>query len=297
MPRCRRLGAGWQVRPALTLSRAELHALGAAGSVSVPDPMNDDLRFDRNFVRRQVWPAVLRRWPGAAAALSRSALHVAAAQGLLDEVARDDVLSLRDGDALSIVALRGLSIARRANAVRHWLQTRGCEAPSSARLHEALRQMLDAGDAKNPAVVWGRYALRRYRDRLCLTAAVTPRLGSTLRWRVALHGTLELGAGLGTLQWSKARGGLDPARLPAEVIVRARSGGETLRPAPTARAQSLQHLCQVRGVYPWMRATLPLIWAGEQLLAVGDVWLEAAWCVPVRAEGFVPLWHDAPKFL
>ena len=53
------------------------------------------------------------------------------------------------------------------------------------------------------------------------------------------------------------------------LVVRRRRGGERLRPQRRARTMTLQHLCQSLGVLPWMRDALPLLYAGEDLIAVG----------------------------
>jgi tRNA(Ile)-lysidine synthase len=296
MPARRALGRGWHLRPVLHVTQAELLALGS-GSGSAPqsaaDPMNDDLRFDRNFLRHEIWPSLLRRWPGALRALPRTARHLAEAQRLLAEIAADDLASLRDGAALSITGLRSLSGARRVNAMRVWLQAQGLEAPSDVRLREALRQMLDAGEQQLPSVEWGGRALRRYRNRLCLTAAVPPRLGRAVEWPVAAGAELDLGAGFGRLRWVPRAGGLDAARLPPSLTVRARRGGETLRPAAGARTQTLQHLCQEFGVLPWMRDALPVICTRDEVVAVADVWMDSQWCV-ASGPGWGVEWRDAP---
>src|SRR6202041_752560 len=100
MPMCRPLGRGWHLRPVLEVPQSELLAFGARAGGGVADPMNEDLRFDRGYLRRQVWPLITARWPGAGTALSRTARHVAEAQDLLEYTAALDVGRLRAGDAL-----------------------------------------------------------------------------------------------------------------------------------------------------------------------------------------------------
>ena len=175
MPACQEFGRGWHVRPLLDIAQGDLLGLGSdlqAGGEA--DPMNQDLRFDRNFLRRELWPRLEARWPGAATALARSARHLGAAQDLLDAAAAVEVSRLRDGAALSIPGLRALQPARRVHAVRLWLHEAGVDLPSEARIVEALRQMFEAAADHLPTVVWGEYALRRYRQRLFLTAATPP---------------------------------------------------------------------------------------------------------------------------
>jgi tRNA(Ile)-lysidine synthase len=261
----------------------------------VIDPMNLDSRFDRVYLRQELWPLLEARWPGAAVAVSRSACHVAEAQDLLDAAAARALRPLRDGAALSVTGLRALAPADQAATLRYWIATRTATPPSATRLAEALRQMIHAQDDHLPAVVWGDHALRRYRDRLFLTAAMPPRIDELRAWRYESAPVLALGAGLGRLHWSEQRGGLDSARLPAVLDVRRRRGGETLRPQRRARTQSVQHLCQSLGVLPWLRDALPLVYAGDELIAVGDLWQDARWCVPEDMPGAACVWQDAPS--
>jgi tRNA(Ile)-lysidine synthase len=257
------------------------------------DPMNADLRFDRAYLRLKLWPTIAARWPGAQLALSRAARHAAQAQELLDETAALDVSRLRDGDALLVPTLRALPPLRRFNAVRLWLADFGVEPPSTARLQEALRQVLEAKSDQMPQIVWGEHALRRYRQRLFLTAAASVRLETPLEWRIGCAHQLDLGPGLGSLRWSRHKGGIDARHQGQPVLVRGRVGGETLKIAAGAKTHTLQHLCQEFGVLPWMRAALPLLFMGDALLGVADLWLETRWCA-ADALGFAPDWIDAP---
>ena len=55
-----------------------------------------------------------------------------------------------------------------------------------------------------------------------------------------------------------------------------REGGEEFRPQGHAHTRKLKKLLQEEGVVPWMRDCVPLLYAGPQLVAVGDLWLAAA---------------------
>jgi tRNA(Ile)-lysidine synthase len=295
MPARRAFAQGWHLRPLLDIVPTELHRLGETLAVeAVDDPMNRDPRFDRAYLRREVWPHIEGRWPAAAAALARAAQHLGEAQASLDASTRVSVERLRDGDALSVPGLRALSARERLHVVRHWLSQAAVEPPSTARLDEALRQILTAKADHEPAVQWGEHVLRRYRDRLFLTASVLPAMGESLDWHIAAGSRLPLGSGLGALRWAKRAGGLDPKRLPATVSVRRRRGGESLKTGPRTRTQSVQHLCQALGVLPWLRDALPMVYAGETLIAVGDLWQDARSSVAADSVGLGCVWEDAP---
>ncbi|WP_425915868.1 tRNA lysidine(34) synthetase TilS [Pseudomonas sp. GWSMS-1] len=131
MPVSRGLGAGRLVRPLLTCSRAELLAYAREQQLSwVEDPSNADERFSRNYLRRQVLPPLLKRWPQALVSLSRSAAHLSEAGQLLDELAQQDVAAAEASNefawlalpSLALPALRDLSEARQRNALRYWLR-------------------------------------------------------------------------------------------------------------------------------------------------------------------------------
>lgn len=310
MPLRRALGAGWHLRPLLDVPQHKLLAFGASslrasspgasspGASSsgawVADPMNQDARFDRSYLRRDLWPLIETRWPGSAGALSRTARHLAEAQASLDRAAAAHVGRLRDGEALSVPGLRALAHAERIDSLRFWLCEADVEPPSTARLTEALRQMFDADVDHLPCVRWGEHALRRYRDRIFLTPAVPPRLDGTLSWPVRPDSSVDLGPSLGTLRWVAQIGGIDAGLVPETVFVRRRDGGEALKPAAKARTQSVRHLCQRHGVLPWMRDALPVIFTGDTLIAVGDLWLEARWCVAPSQPGLGIAWEHAP---
>jgi tRNA(Ile)-lysidine synthase len=299
MPLVRPFGSGWHVRPLLDVSHGELLGFAAQARVielAAADPMNHDMRFDRAYLRSQVWPLIEARWPGAEAALARTARHVADAQALLDEAAAEVVQRLRDGNALSVTGLRSLPPPAQRNALRYWIAAAGLKPPPAARLAEALRQVDEADEESLPAVVWGEHALRRYRNRLFVTPA-TPSCITDCEWPIGMLQPLLLGAELGTLRLAAQRGGLDAARLPPLLQVRRRAGGETLKPHRRARTQSVQHLYQSRGVLPWMRDTLPMLYAGDALIAIGDQWLDARWCAAPQAPGLRIVWRDAPVFV
>jgi tRNA(Ile)-lysidine synthase len=49
------------------------------------------------------------------------------------------------------------------------------------------------------------------------------------------------------------------------------------------------------GVLPWMRDALPMIYAGDSLIGIGDLWRDARWAVPRDQMGFECDWEGAPE--
>jgi len=133
MPICRPFGRGWHLRPLLDVPQSELLAFGAcAAGASVIDPMNENLRFDRGYLRRRVWPLIESRWPGAAATLARTPDMRPTRRSCWIERASADVGRLRDGDALSVPGLRAMS-ARETDQCPSILAVR-CQCRARRRL-------------------------------------------------------------------------------------------------------------------------------------------------------------------
>jgi tRNA(Ile)-lysidine synthase len=276
MPAVMPLGAAVLVRPLLGVPRAALRAwVQARGLTCLADPANTDDRFDRNFLRHQVLPAIVGRWPGAARTVARSARHVAEAQQLLDEVARGDVARAADGAALSAAALRALPLPRRRNALRYWL---GPAVPDARRLAEIAETLLAARRDANPVVGWGQLQVRRHAGRLLLTRKGSAAPAYELTWHLDRSPRLTLPAGAGRLELVySAHGLIDATALPAQVTVRSRHGGERLRPRLGGPSRTLKSLLQNEGIALGERQNLPLLYAGDDLVAAGDLWVDARW--------------------
>jgi tRNA(Ile)-lysidine synthase len=118
--------------------RALREALHGVGEMWVEDPSNTDTRYTRNRIRAELLPAVEQTFPSFRQTFARSASHAAQAQSLLQEMAELDLQCV--GCPPKIQALQGLSEARQANVLRHWLAQEHSQA-SAAQLQALLLQV------------------------------------------------------------------------------------------------------------------------------------------------------------
>lgn len=269
MPVERSLGQGRLVRPLLDVTRAELEAYAQANQLNwIEDPSNQDRQFSRNYLRHQAMPVLTARWPQAQASMARSAAHLREAQGLLDELAQIDLADAATAHdfewlqtpSLQMATLTALSPSRQRNALSHWLQ--------------ALTRLPDTDH-------WSGW-----------TDLCNARSDASPIWRLA-DGELHRSAG--RLWWLSHRwlrtpvvSGLwhDPAqplRLadngyvsfsgqpPAGLLhIRYRQGGEIFHLAERGH-RDLKRLLNERAVPGFVRGRLPLLFCGEELLAVANL--------------------------
>ena len=291
--RVRPLAAGWLVRPLLDVPRAALKDYATAhGLESIADPSNLDQQFDRNYLRHEVLPRFEARWPDAAKRIRRSARLAGEAATLLAELAAVDAGALGDRpDRLSIAALREFGEPRQRNVLRHVISDLGLPMPGAAHLEQIVHEIIDARDDAQPLVAWNGARARRYRDRLYLLPGDELEPPPTATGSFAGN-RLLLPGGLGQLILEPgAQHGLATDVVEGGLAVRYRSGGEEIKLVNQQHTSKLKKLLQEEGIVPWMRERIPLVYAGDQLVAVGDLWLAAD---AAASPGTAIRWQNRP---
>jgi tRNA(Ile)-lysidine synthase len=289
-----RFAQGWLARPLIDVSRAELEAYAAdTGLDWVEDPANQDQGFDRNYLRHSVLPVLAKRWREAGARLARSAELAGESSQLLDELAQLDLAAIGERPArIDIGGLLSLSPARQRNLLRHALRRSGLPLPGAARLEAVTEQLVTAREDAQPLVSWPGAAVRRFRGMLYLLPDFLPPVPSE-DMVLRVDEPLDLGPGMGTLSLSRPEAvGLSPDTVAQGLTVRYRAGGEALRPYRLGQTKKLKKLLQEQGIVPWMRDRVPLVYAGDRLVAVADLWIAEDAASPA---GAAVVWSDRPS--
>ena len=282
----RPLGAGQLWRPLLALPREVLGAyLQAHRLPCIEDPSNRNTMLARNHLRHEILPRLRRHFPQAI----DSILHSAALCRAADESLRTRWLeafgALHDVTTGSLDATAWLALdpALREPMLDHWLHARGLSAPTAAQRRQIQRQC-HARAGQQPCVRWPGAELHIWKERLWARA---PRPPVEPSWTSCWHGeALALPDG-GQLV-------LEPvARLPAPLTVRLRQGGERIRPADDRHSRELRDLFQQIALPPWQREACPLLYAGNELVAVADLWRTARGAALFDALGAHPHWQRA----
>jgi len=295
------------LRPLLEVSRRQIEAYARRHALAtVADPSNADLRYARNALRLQVLPELARIRSGFRKSAVRSIELVGEAAEALQELAQECLATCTEdapAGMLRIDRLAALAPVRRSLALRAWIAQQGLEAPSRARLREALEQALGAGGEGRMLVrlgarASGQHELRRHHGLLCLRPV---RAAARGRERLCWNGEAQVpvaGWG-GVLRFCGAGDGpgFDPAWLRERPLeVRGRTGGERLKPHALRPSRRLKHLYQEAGVPEFERGGLPLLWRDERLIFVARIGPDARLVEPgagrVRIE-----WHGEASLL
>lgn len=280
-----REGICW-ARPWLTLPREAIQIYVARHELPyVEDDSNDDDRFARNRLRRQVWPVLMAAFPQAEASLAASALRVADAlpgvsawrEGLLAALCPSD-----QPDQLDARAWAELSAPARRESLAHWYRRQTGQRLSASWINR-LAQEVPALVFHQRASRWAELGLNLYRGVLAFAGSSVPALAQGQRFVDAAHanhlavhatGLFAMPAWRGVLHVSLAdEGGVSPALLQS-IALRPRLGGEQFQLGAGRPPRSLKKQYQAVGVPAWCRQG-PLLYAGEQLIFVPGLGVDA----------------------
>jgi tRNA(Ile)-lysidine synthase len=285
-------GVVW-LRPLLEEPREALLAHArSAGLDWVDDESNALADFDRNFLRHEVLPRLAQRFPQFRESLARLARHAAAADGLLDALAAEDMARIADAGGLPVEGLAALDEARRANVLRRFLALRGLPMPGESRLAEMARQLVGAREDARVLLRHGGRALARHRGWV-----VAEEIPAEAGWEVDWNGerTVPLGPGRGEVRFEEKVGeGIARDRVCAgRWRFAPRRGGERIRLQAAGRTRTLKNLLQEHAVPAWRRPRLPLLFDGDELVWVPGIGIAAAYRAVPGSPGLLPDWDGS----
>ncbi len=291
----RSLGDGLVVRPLLSVAKNELQIYAKQNQITwIEDDSNDESKFDRNYLRNEVIPLLEKRWPNFSKRWLQTAESCREEHTLCRTMAEEDLvraneLQERWGFSIRLQSLNEMSKERRNNILRAWVDKHGYPQLEVKHLDEIDKQFFNAESTK-AEFTWGKASLRRYKQKLYLTPPdseeAQARIGKQpLTWNLSETLCLPDGSKL------NAKFDDDPPADDMLVTVRWRRGGERCKPRGRGHSQSIKKLLQEYGLEPWLRERVPLIYRGEDLIAVGDLWLCDLGSAPMEAKNLNFTWQ------
>lgn len=263
-------GQGRMIRPLLWVTRNELLNYAQQHNLSwVDDESNFSDIYDRNYLRLHVMPLLQKRWQGFQKKWQQAAQLCAEADSLLNEYAQMDLQAVgcrneRVGQSIDYQLFVSFSERRQQNLLRHWLIQQGYTTTEQQHWQQFIKQFFSEKTDTHINLQWGNVSLRFYQNRIYSLPLELPQLHLQQIHRQVRENEHLLRVDLPDL-W-----------------ITSRSGGERCRPAQRAHSQTLKKLLQEYQLEPWLRDSVPLIYSGQNLVAVGDLWICAGY---LAAEG------------
>ncbi|MBE9567099.1 MAG: tRNA lysidine(34) synthetase TilS [Proteobacteria bacterium] len=300
MPEIRDFGSAVHVRPLLNFSRTEIEKFASEYALRwVEDPSNNDTSLDRNFVRKKILPTLQERWPEITSQLSNVAgLQSSNLQVLEDMAAIDLAACIQVPPAhsntdiyvvlsmLSIPALKNFSSPRLLNVLRYWVVHHWVKyddtdniSPTRNFLREIEKVFLHSSPDAKSKITFAGFELRKFQESLYLLKETSDKkVEASLTWHSEQALSIPgLNVQLSVIE--KTGAGLKSELLGKTFSIRFRQGGEKFHPVGRRHSQSLKKLFQEAGVPPWQRDVVPLLYLGDELIAVIGLWVSRKYAV------------------
>ncbi len=292
------LDTGPQIlRPLLNVSRSEIEGYAQKNKLCwITDESNNDVSFDRNFLRHKIFPLLEKRFPSYRTTFLRTSRHMAEAGCLLDELAEYDRKECIISNKLQIEELRKLSFPRARNLLRYSFAQQGVILPSAVKLEDILGQLLSSRLDTKLHIMFGDTEIRCFRGSIHVQrASVLP----NKKWKFVWKGEKQLAIAelRGSVRFMCKKGrGINLQKLKeGPVIIRFRLGGERIRPDCNRPRRSLKNLLQEASFPLWERESLPLLFSGEHLVWAPGIGVDCGFQAGVSDLGLIVSWHPDPN--
>ncbi|GHG64558.1 tRNA(Ile)-lysidine synthase [Alishewanella longhuensis] len=270
MPAVRAFAAGKLVRPLLAISRQQLHDYAHSVQLAwIDDDSNQNIDFDRNFLREQVTPILKQRWPALLQTVSRSLQHLQNTAELADFYTKQALKQCLFNNRLNLQQLHQFHPLQQDLVLRSWLGLAGLN-PETQWLTTLKQQVINARQDAMPQLQLGKLQIRRYQHWLyCL--AERPEILNDENLKLNVGENLQLANGLGYFTWDK-----EPTAHSLPVAGSATAFNlafgllsSVFKPAGRP-GKPLKQWFKLWQVPPWQRTRVPLLFhSGELQLVAG----------------------------
>ncbi|AKO44754.1 tRNA lysidine(34) synthetase TilS [[Haemophilus] ducreyi] len=187
-------------RPLLSTTKKDIQQYAKQQQLCwIEDESNQNNHYDRNFLRNQILPLLLQRWPQFNQMIARSAKHCTAQQQLLAELLDEELHRYANIDekSLQISQFKHFSPLKQQQLIRLWLAKCDIPMPTSAQFEQIISGFLNSATDKNPQLRLENWTLRRFQKTLYLT----PQLANTQHFCqiLSVNQTIDLPDNLGQL--------------------------------------------------------------------------------------------------
>ena len=286
-------------RPLLNVPKRELYEYAQNNKLKwVEDESNKDINISRNYIRNKLLPTIKDKWPN----VDKSILHLSSeairSNTILKSVAKEDLerLVVKE-NSYDLSKYLSLSEERAENLLYFLINYEvGLEANSNY-LKEIDRTLRNSNNLDNIEFPLTSRDNKRFKLKVLegeisfLLEGELNKLDSSYVSDWDLRSKLEIPSGF--LNVEKIKGeGIDNFYQNQQIYVKGRRGGERCKPFGRNKSQKLKKLFQEYEIPLWQRDRLPLIYIGEKLAAVGDLWVCEEFHAQPNKRGISINWTD-----
>ncbi len=141
------------IRPLLHLTKEEILKYVIDQKLTyIEDQSNDDNAYSRNFLRNEIIPQIVERWPGAKKNTARMANLLAKQSSLYHGLLLERLKDVCDEDGLLLDKLKNLDYFERSEMIRIWLDQQSFTSPNERQMKELEKSFFQSRQNTNPTI-------------------------------------------------------------------------------------------------------------------------------------------------
>ncbi len=244
----------------------------------VEDESNQSINFDRNYIRNEISPLLLSRWPHYANAVNISTEHLNANNTLLNDYLQEDLATIIESDIFGLTALnltkwQAKAEAKQQELLRMYVEQQCGIVPSRKLIMEIKESLLKAEQDKQPKITFNGYELRRYRHYLFCSNWLDSEIPQDIEIQ---ESSIFLPVGsIGAnkkliISWPKAHS-IDITTdrvLDKKIVVKWQQSGDRIQPNETSGSKKVNDYLKQQGCPAWLRNRVPMLYINDELAAV-----------------------------
>ena len=267
MPDFKKILNGYHSRPFLNISKNILMELVDFKELKyIIDSSNNNTKFSRNYIRKEILPKIKERWPSYSSTISRAANNVADAEKLNRDLAEIDIQNflLSDDNKIS-TSVKNLDDYRFNNVIRFWIKKNNFRMPSLEQIYSIYLNVLNAGNDKTPFFSCSEYEIRRHNDYIEIMKPLKKHDSSKIyNWK--FEENLVISNLSVNLSWKNLEERLG-YNLNKDVEVKFREGGKSIE---LSKNKNLKDYMRENKIPPWKRDRTLLIYIDKELKIIWD---------------------------
>ena len=261
-------------RPLLSITKVQLEQYVMQHHLPVIfDESNDDIRYERNFLRKEVLPLLQQRWHNIGQAIARTARLCAEQQDLLQELLQPIFAQhLTQDGAFQLAQFATYSKAKQKQLLRIWLAYWHQPMPSQRQMTTLLEEVIAAQKDRQPELHLNHRVIRRYLDKLYLTPNY--RILTQTQLPINIGETVVLPDDLGLVQcqqhaqylffdWQQKQLQIECYLNNPQISIRFHYSRQ-VKISPQAKRTDIKKVWQKLHVPPWQRNRIPLIFINDK---------------------------------
>lgn len=268
IPYTRKIGKNLLLRPFLDKTKTELKQWALKYKLSwIEDSSNNDIKYDRNFLRNIILPVIFKKWPSFYLNVNRSSEICREQENLLNELLLPilDKMINNDG-SLSTDNFDKMSHAYRNFVLRKWIINKVKIIPSRNFINILWKEVINSKPDASPKLNIQKYEIRRYRKNIYLIKKYISLKNYIIIWKNPRKNLL-LPQNLGSLCINNKGMKIRKPLLNEIINIRFQCNNK-VDVCNFFKRKKIKKIWQENNVPIWERNRIPMLFYNKELIAV-----------------------------